>query len=82
MALRDYRRGDLGADRRACDAFRRGAWHMRHVRWRGRRLRAENPHVRLLAVQPDGPYHALEGVKHLPTTRWCRASTILRCKIR
>ena len=34
----------------------------------GRRLRAENPHVRLVAVQPDGPYHALEGVKHLPTT--------------
>ena len=34
----------------------------------GRRLRAENPHMRLLAVQPDGPYHALEGVKHLPTT--------------
>jgi cysteine synthase B len=34
----------------------------------GRRLREENPRVRLLAVQPDGPYHALEGVKHLPTT--------------
>jgi cysteine synthase B len=34
----------------------------------GRRLREANPHVRLLAVQPDGPYHALEGVKHLPTT--------------
>lgn len=34
----------------------------------GRRLRAERPDVRLLAVQPDGPYHALEGVKHLPTT--------------
>jgi cysteine synthase B len=34
----------------------------------GRRLREENPLVRLLAVQPDGPYHALEGVKHLPTT--------------
>ena len=34
----------------------------------GRRLRAENPHMRLVAVQPDGPYHALEGVKHLPTT--------------
>jgi S-sulfo-L-cysteine synthase (O-acetyl-L-serine-dependent) len=34
----------------------------------GRRLRAEDPRVRLLAVQPDGPYHALEGVKHLPTT--------------
>ena len=34
----------------------------------GRRLRADKPGVRLLAVQPDGPYHALEGVKHLPTT--------------
>src|SRR4051794_15467657 len=34
----------------------------------GRRLRAENPHARLIAVQPDGPYHALEGVKHMETT--------------
>jgi S-sulfo-L-cysteine synthase (O-acetyl-L-serine-dependent) len=33
----------------------------------GRRLRQEQPEVRLIAVQPDGPYHALEGVKHLPT---------------
>jgi S-sulfo-L-cysteine synthase (O-acetyl-L-serine-dependent) len=33
----------------------------------GRRLREEHPGVRLIAVQPDGPYHALEGVKHLPT---------------
>jgi cysteine synthase B len=33
----------------------------------GRRLRQERPDVRLVAVQPDGPYHALEGVKHLPT---------------
>jgi cysteine synthase B len=33
----------------------------------GRRLREENPAVRLISVQPDGPYHALEGVKHLPT---------------
>jgi cysteine synthase B len=34
----------------------------------GRRLRAERPDVRLIAVQPDGPYHAIEGVKHLATT--------------
>ena len=34
----------------------------------GRRLRDQNPAIKLLAVQPDGPYHALEGVKHLPTT--------------
>ncbi len=34
----------------------------------GRRLRAANPAVRLLAVQPDGPYHAIEGVKHLAST--------------
>jgi cysteine synthase B len=35
----------------------------------GRRLRAEKSDIQLLAVQPDGPYHALEGVKHLPTTK-------------
>lgn len=34
----------------------------------GRFLRAQNPDVRLFAVQPDGPYHALEGVKHMATT--------------
>lgn len=34
----------------------------------GRRLRAESADVRLIAVQPDGPYHALEGVKHLAST--------------
>lgn len=33
----------------------------------GRGLRAVKPDVRLIAVQPDGPYHALEGVKHLET---------------
>ncbi|MCS6840011.1 MAG: cysteine synthase family protein [Roseiflexaceae bacterium] len=34
----------------------------------GRFLRAQNPNVRLFAVQPDGPYHALEGVKHMAST--------------
>ncbi|MEM8530290.1 MAG: pyridoxal-phosphate dependent enzyme [Chloroflexota bacterium] len=34
----------------------------------GRRLRTENPNMQLIGVQPDGPYHALEGVKHLATT--------------
>ncbi|MCG8348625.1 MAG: cysteine synthase family protein [Chloroflexales bacterium] len=33
-----------------------------------RRLREYRPDVRLIAVQPDGPYHALEGVKHMATT--------------
>ena len=33
----------------------------------GRRLREYNPRVRLLAVQPDGPHHGREGVKHLPS---------------
>lgn len=35
----------------------------------GRRLRELRPDVRLVAVQPDSPYHALEGVKHIATTR-------------
>lgn len=30
----------------------------------GRRLRAYNPAVRLVAVQPDSPVHGLEGMKH------------------
>jgi cysteine synthase B len=32
-----------------------------------RRLRASNPRVELIAVQPDSPYHGLEGLKHMPT---------------
>jgi cysteine synthase B len=32
-----------------------------------RRLRAFNPHVKLIAVQPDSPLHGLEGLKHMPT---------------
>jgi cysteine synthase B len=34
----------------------------------GRALRAAKPDIALVAVQPDGPYHALEGVKHMETT--------------
>jgi cysteine synthase B len=33
----------------------------------GRYLREVNPHVQLVAVQPDSPFHGLEGLKHLPT---------------
>jgi cysteine synthase B len=33
----------------------------------GRRLREYNQDIRLIAVQPDSPYHALEGVKHMAT---------------
>lgn len=28
-------------------------------------LREYNPHVQILAVQPDSPYHGLEGLKHM-----------------
>lgn len=33
-----------------------------------RRLRELNAEVEMLGVQPDGPLHAIEGVKHMPTT--------------
>jgi cysteine synthase B len=33
----------------------------------GRRLKEYHPGVRLIAVQPDGPFHGLEGLKHLET---------------
>ena len=35
-----------------------------------RRLREFRPDMQLIAVQPDGPYHALEGVKHMATTEF------------
>jgi cysteine synthase B len=31
-------------------------------------LREKNPAVQLIGVQPDSPYHGLEGLKHLATT--------------
>jgi cysteine synthase B len=31
-------------------------------------LKERNPSVRLVGVQPDSPYHGLEGLKHLATT--------------
>ncbi len=33
----------------------------------GRRLRTLAPGINLVAVQPDGPFHGLEGLKHLDT---------------
>jgi cysteine synthase B len=33
----------------------------------GKRLKERNPRIQLVAVQPDGPFHGLEGMKHLGT---------------
>lgn len=33
----------------------------------GRRLKEQNAGIELIAVQPDGPFHGLEGLKHLDT---------------
>ncbi|MGH7491196.1 MAG: PLP-dependent cysteine synthase family protein [bacterium] len=33
----------------------------------GRRLRELNPTVGLISMQPDSPFHGLEGLKHMPT---------------
>lgn len=33
----------------------------------GRYLREYNPEIQAIAVQPDSPFHGLEGLKHLPT---------------
>ena len=33
----------------------------------GRALREHDPAIRLIAVQPDAPFHGLEGLKHMPS---------------
>jgi S-sulfo-L-cysteine synthase (O-acetyl-L-serine-dependent) len=33
----------------------------------GKRLKAFNPNVQVIGIQPDGPFHGLEGLKHMPT---------------
>ena len=33
----------------------------------GRRLKQYNPEVQIVALQPDSPFHGLEGLKHMPT---------------
>lgn len=33
----------------------------------GRRLREYNPAIQVIGVQPDSPFHGLEGLKHMPT---------------
>src|SRR3989440_5411430 len=34
----------------------------------GRFLKTKNPQIHLVAVQPDGPFHGIEGVKHLESS--------------
>jgi cysteine synthase B len=33
----------------------------------GQRLRKFNPDIKLVAIQPEGPFHGLEGLKHMET---------------
>jgi cysteine synthase B len=33
----------------------------------GRRLREFNPKIQIIAMQPEGPFHGLEGLKHMET---------------
>jgi cysteine synthase B len=33
----------------------------------GRYLREQNPKIKIIGFQPDGPFHGLEGLKHMPT---------------
>jgi cysteine synthase B len=33
----------------------------------GRRLKDYNPDVQVISLQPDSPFHGLEGLKHMPT---------------
>ena len=66
-AFPEHRTRDLPADRRVRDAFRRRAGDFRHADGVARYLRACNPQVQMVAVQPDAAFHGLEGLKHMAT---------------
>jgi cysteine synthase B len=34
----------------------------------GRRLKELNPRIKVVAVQPDSPFHGIEGTKHMAST--------------
>ena len=34
----------------------------------GRYLRNQNPEIEIIGFQPDGPFHGLEGLKHMPSS--------------
>ncbi|MDG6994595.1 MAG: pyridoxal-phosphate dependent enzyme [Nitrososphaerota archaeon] len=34
----------------------------------GRRLKELNPNIKIIAVEPDGPFHGLEGLKHIESS--------------
>ena len=64
----DHRPRDLGPDRRPDHPLRRGDGH--HGNHDGDRRVPEGaePGDPLVGVQPDSPFHGLEGLKHLATT--------------
>ncbi len=66
--LRDDGPGNLAADGRPHHPFRHRPGHERHVH--GRRpggCKELNPAIQCISMQPDGPLHGLEGMKHMPT---------------
>lgn len=47
------------------DAFVAGVGTSGTLMGTGRRLREHDPSVRIIAVQPDSPFHGIEGLKHM-----------------
>ena len=62
---RHHRTGDHRADERPSDAFRRRSRHERRSSAPPARLRKFSPKIKLISFQPSGPFHGLEGLKHM-----------------
>jgi S-sulfo-L-cysteine synthase (O-acetyl-L-serine-dependent) len=77
--------GDLAANRRARDALCGWAGNQRHVCRHDPKLKELNPEIQAISMQPDSPFHGLEGTEahghidragdlrsHLPTalSKW------------
>ena len=67
-ALPEHSSGDNRTNQRTIDPSRSWAGHFRYMVGTGRYLRQYNPHIQLVAVQPDHPFHGMEGLKHLASS--------------
>ena len=67
-ALRDYRRGNLKQTNGQVTHFVAGIGTSGTLMGTGRRLRELNPKIKIIAAEPAGDLHGMEGLKHMESS--------------